>query len=102
MQYVLSSRKNCHFQGQSDLEAKISDLVKNLQETDCLVQREQHQHPKSPFQNERVVELEKQLNTLTEQRLNHLEKLQQQQLEMQVKMLIFAKVSNTARYIRTI
>ncbi|MGH0151465.1 UNVERIFIED_CONTAM: hypothetical protein FKN15_045633 [Acipenser sinensis] len=70
-------------QGQSDLDAKISDLVKNLQETDRLVQREQHQHPKSPFQNERVVELEKQLNTLTEQRLNHLEKLQQQQLEMQ-------------------
>ncbi|MGH0179902.1 UNVERIFIED_CONTAM: hypothetical protein FKN15_002924 [Acipenser sinensis] len=70
--------------GQSDLDAKISDLVKNLQETDRLVQREQHQHPKSPFQNERVVELEKQLNTLTEQRLNHLEKLQQQQLEMQL------------------
>ncbi|XP_058847645.1 protein TALPID3 isoform X2 [Acipenser ruthenus] len=73
--------------GQSDLEAKISDLVKNLQETDRLVQREQHQHPKSPFQNERVVELEKQLNTLTEQRLNHLEKLQQQQLEMQSRLM---------------
>ncbi|XP_041121975.1 TALPID3 protein-like [Polyodon spathula] len=73
--------------GQSDLEAKICDLVKNLQETDLLVQREQHQHSKRPFQDERVVELEKQLNTLTEQRLNHLEKLQQQQLEMQSRLM---------------
>ncbi|KAM9294402.1 protein TALPID3 [Gastrophryne carolinensis] len=78
---------------QSDLEAQVSSvsqLLHKLQEADRQLQRLTEQQDKMavppthrPYQQERVSELEKQLTLLTEQRLQHLEKLQQQQLEMQ-------------------
>ncbi|XP_072284020.1 protein TALPID3 [Pyxicephalus adspersus] len=78
---------------QSGLEAQVnsvSQLLNKLQEADRQLQKLteqqikiQNQPPERLYHQERVSELEKQLSQLTEQRLQHLEKLQQQQLEMQ-------------------
>ncbi|XP_077320592.1 protein TALPID3 isoform X2 [Lithobates pipiens] len=78
---------------QSDLEVQVnsvSQLLNKLQEADRQLQKLteqpikiQSQPSERLYHQERVSELEKQLGQLTEQRLQHLEKLQQQQLEMQ-------------------
>ncbi|XP_075609413.1 protein TALPID3 isoform X2 [Balearica regulorum gibbericeps] len=77
---------------QNDLEAKVnsvSALLHKLQETDRQLQRiaEQQtimktQHER-PHCHERVNELEKQMNAFMVQRIQHLEKLQEQQMHIQ-------------------
>uniref|UniRef100_A0A8D0HM77 KIAA0586 n=1 Tax=Sphenodon punctatus TaxID=8508 RepID=A0A8D0HM77_SPHPU len=75
---------------QSDLEAKVncvSEMLNKLQETDKQLQRvveqqnsiKAQQYERPPCQ-ERVNELEKQRSAFMEQRIQHLEKLQQQQM----------------------
>jgi len=80
-------------QVQNDLEAKVnsvSALLHKLQETDRQLQRvaEQQTSAKSqrekPHCHERVSELEKQMNAFMVQRIQHLEKLQEQQMSIQV------------------
>ncbi|XP_039392128.1 protein TALPID3 isoform X4 [Mauremys reevesii] len=78
---------------QSDLEAKVSsvsELLSKLQETDKQLQRvaEQQTNIKAQQQersrcHDRVNELEKQMTVFMEQRIQHLEKLQQQQIHVQ-------------------
>ncbi|XP_029767950.1 protein TALPID3 [Terrapene carolina triunguis] len=78
---------------QSDLEAKVSSvsaLLNKLQETDKQLQRvaEQQTNIKTQQQersrcHDRVNELEKQMHVFMEQRIQHLEKLQQQQIHVQ-------------------
>ncbi|KAI6067997.1 Protein TALPID3 [Aix galericulata] len=77
---------------QNDLEAKVnsvSALLHKLQETDRQLQRvvERQTNTKTQYENpqchERVGELEKQMNTLMQQRIQHLEKLQEQQMNIQ-------------------
>ncbi|NWH21290.1 TALD3 protein, partial [Grus americana] len=77
---------------QNDLEAKVnsvSALLHKLQETDRQLQRvaelqtimkTQHERPHC---HERVNELEKQMNAFMVQRIQHLEKLQEQQMNIQ-------------------
>ncbi|NWV19363.1 TALD3 protein, partial [Origma solitaria] len=77
---------------QNDLEAKVnsvSELLQKLQETDRQLQRVSEQQTNMKAQHEephchqRVTELEKQLNTFMVQRIQHLEKLQEQQMNIQ-------------------
>ncbi|NXD00391.1 TALD3 protein, partial [Certhia familiaris] len=78
---------------QNDLEAKVnsvSELLQKLQETDRQLQRvseqqtnmKKAQHEESSY-HQRVRELEKQMNAFMEQRIQHLEKLQEQQMNIQ-------------------
>lgn len=80
-------------QVQNDLEAKVnsvSELLQKLQETDRQLQRasEQQKNTKAqheePHYQQRVSELEKQMNSFMVQRIQHLEKLQEQQMNIQV------------------
>ncbi|NXA73700.1 TALD3 protein, partial [Thryothorus ludovicianus] len=78
---------------QNDLEAKVSsvsELLQKLQETDRQLQRlsEQQTNMKKaqheePHYHQRVSELEKQMNAFMVQRIQHLEKLQEQQMNIQ-------------------
>ncbi|XP_071282289.1 protein TALPID3 isoform X1 [Agelaius tricolor] len=77
---------------QNDLEAKVnsvSELLQKLQETDRQLQRasEQQKNMKAqheePHYQQRVSELEKQMNSFMVQRIQHLEKLQEQQMNIQ-------------------
>ncbi|KFP58667.1 TALPID3 protein, partial [Cathartes aura] len=77
---------------QNDLEAKVnsvSALLHKLQEADRQLQRvaEQQTNMKTqqekPHCHERVSELEKQINAFMVQRIQHLEKLQEQQMNIQ-------------------
>ncbi|XP_061468435.1 protein TALPID3 isoform X2 [Rhineura floridana] len=78
---------------QSDLEAKVSsvsEMLNKLQETDKQLQRvaEQQVNLKAqqlerPPCQQRVSDLEKQRNLFMEQRIQHLENLQQQQMNIQ-------------------
>ncbi|XP_018086218.1 TALPID3 protein isoform X2 [Xenopus laevis] len=78
---------------QSDMEAQVNSVTQvlnKLTEVDRQLQQLSEQqskiqsHPQErPCHDDRVRELEKQLARLTEQRLHHLEKLQQQQIQMQ-------------------
>ncbi|NXW91127.1 TALD3 protein, partial [Alopecoenas beccarii] len=77
---------------QNDLEAKVnsvSALLHKLQETDRQLQRVAEQQTNTRTQHEkphchdRVSELEKQINTFMVQRIQHLEKLQEQQMNFQ-------------------
>ncbi|NWT74230.1 TALD3 protein, partial [Prunella himalayana] len=77
---------------QNDLEAKVnsvSELLQKLQETDRQLQRgsEQQKNMKAqheePHYHQRVNELEKQMNAFMVQRIQHLEKLQEQQMNIQ-------------------
>ncbi|KFP67907.1 TALPID3 protein, partial [Cariama cristata] len=77
---------------QNDLEAKVnsvSALLHKLQETDRQLQHvaEQQTNMKTqlekPHCHERVSELEKQMNAFMVQRIQHLEKLQEQQMNIQ-------------------
>ncbi|KAH0620278.1 hypothetical protein JD844_020427 [Phrynosoma platyrhinos] len=78
---------------QSDLEAKVSsvsEILNKLQETDRKLQRvaeqqatiKAQQSDRSPC-HQRVGELEKQMSLFMEQRIQHLENLQQQQMNIQ-------------------
>lgn len=80
-------------QVQNDLEAKVnsvSELLQKLQETDRQLQQvsEQQKNMKAqheePHYHQRVNELEKQMNAFMVQRIHHLEKLQEQQMNIQV------------------
>lgn len=80
-------------QVQNDLEAKVnsvSALLHKLQETDRQLQRVAEQQTnmrtqhEEPHCHDRVSELEKQINTFMVQRIQHLEKLQEQQMNFQV------------------
>lgn len=80
-------------QVQNDLEAKVnsvSALLHKLQETDRQLQRVAEQQTKKktqhekPHCHERVSELEKQMNAFMVERIQHLEKLQEQQMNIQV------------------
>ncbi|NXB83892.1 TALD3 protein, partial [Vidua chalybeata] len=77
---------------QNDLEAKVnsvSELLQKLQETDRQLQRvsEQQKSMKAqheePHYHQRVSKLEKQMNAFMVQRIQHLEKLQEQQMNIQ-------------------
>ncbi|NXB20394.1 TALD3 protein, partial [Rhagologus leucostigma] len=77
---------------QNDLEAKVnsvSELLQKLQETDRQLQRVSEQQTNMKAQHEephchqRVSELEKQMNAFMVQRIQHLEKLQEQQMNIQ-------------------
>ncbi|NWU90277.1 TALD3 protein, partial [Upupa epops] len=77
---------------QNDLEAKVnsvSALLQKLQETDRQLQHVAEQQTNALTQHEkpqchkRLSELEKRLNTLMVQRIQHLEKLQEQQMYFQ-------------------
>ncbi|NXL17967.1 TALD3 protein, partial [Setophaga kirtlandii] len=81
---------------QNDLEAKVnsvSELLQKLQETDRQLQRasEQQKNTKAqheePHYQQRVSELEKQMNSFMVQRIQHLEKLQEQQMNIQSHLL---------------
>ncbi|NXG18186.1 TALD3 protein, partial [Grallaria varia] len=81
---------------QNDLEAKVnsvSALLSKLQETDRHLQRvaEQQTNMKAqqekPHCHQRVSELEKQMNAFMVQRIQHLEKLQEQQMNIQSHLL---------------
>ncbi|NXC01211.1 TALD3 protein, partial [Orthonyx spaldingii] len=77
---------------QNDLEAKVnsvSEIVQKLQETDRQLQRVSEQQAnlkaqhEEPHCHQRVSELEKQMNAFMVQRIQHLEKLQEQQMNIQ-------------------
>ncbi|NXS07462.1 TALD3 protein, partial [Neodrepanis coruscans] len=77
---------------QNDLEAKVSSvsaLLNKLQETDRHLQRVAEQQTnvraqqEEPHYHQRVSELEKQMNAFMVQRIQHLEKLQEQQMNIQ-------------------
>ncbi|XP_014815437.1 PREDICTED: protein TALPID3 isoform X2 [Calidris pugnax] len=84
---------------QNELEAKVnsvSELLHKLQETDRQLQRLAEQQintktqPEKPCYHEGVNELAKQMNTFMVQRIQHLEKLQEQQMNMQSHLISFA------------
>ncbi|XP_030338931.1 protein TALPID3 isoform X3 [Strigops habroptila] len=84
---------------QNDLEAKVnsvSALIHKLQEADRQLHRiaEQQTNTKTlhekPHCHERVSELEKQMNAFMVQRIQHLEKLQEQQMNIQSHLITSA------------
>ncbi|XP_062351744.1 protein TALPID3 [Cinclus cinclus] len=81
---------------QNDLEAKVnsvSELLQKLKETDRQLQQvsEQQKNMKAqheePHYHQRVSELEKQMNAFMVQRIQHLEKLQEQQMNIQSQLI---------------
>ncbi|XP_032091892.1 protein TALPID3 isoform X1 [Thamnophis elegans] len=82
---------------QSDLEAKVnsvSEMLTKLQETDKQLQRVAEQQGSLKAQqleesssNQMVGKLEKQMNVFMEQRIQHLENLQQQQMNIQSQLI---------------
>ncbi|XP_070606262.1 protein TALPID3 isoform X2 [Erythrolamprus reginae] len=82
---------------QSDLEAKVnsvSEMLNKLQETDKQLQRVAEQQASQKAQqlegsssNQMVGKLEKQMNVFMEQRIQHLENLQQQQMNIQSQLI---------------
>ncbi|NXQ55187.1 TALD3 protein, partial [Anthoscopus minutus] len=77
---------------QNDLEAKVnsvSELLQKLKETDRHLQRvsEQQTNMKAQHEQQRVSELEKQMSTFMVQRIQHLEKLQEQQMNIQSRLI---------------
>ncbi|NXC20382.1 TALD3 protein, partial [Corythaeola cristata] len=91
---------------QNDLEAKVnsvSALLHKLQETDRQLQRvaEQQTNTKTQRENphchERVSELEKQMNAFMVQRIQHLEKLQEQQMNIQSHLISSAVTTSGLR-----
>lgn len=74
---------------QSDLEAKVNsvtELLNKLQETDKQLQRvtEQQANIQDKHEKRHCHDHEKQMNVFMEQHIRHLEKLQQQQIDIQV------------------
>ncbi|XP_058018945.1 protein TALPID3 isoform X3 [Ahaetulla prasina] len=82
---------------QSDLEAKVnsvSEMLNKLQETDKQLQRVAEQQASLKTQqlegsssNQMVGKLEEQMNVFMEQRIQHLENLQQQQMNIQSQLI---------------
>ncbi|NXR22880.1 TALD3 protein, partial [Cinclus mexicanus] len=81
---------------QNDLETKVnsvSELLQKLKETDRHLQQvsEQQKNMKAqheePHYHQRVSELEKQMNAFMVQRIQHLEKLQEQQMNIQSQLI---------------
>ncbi|NXU53035.1 TALD3 protein, partial [Turnix velox] len=81
---------------QNELEAKVnsvSELLHKLQETDRQLQcvAEQQTNPKTPREqpccHEGVSELAKQMNVFMVQRIQHLEKLQEEQMSIQSQLI---------------
>lgn len=77
---------------QSELEAKVNsvtELLNKLQETDKQLQRVTEQQ--TTMQNKQETlhchDHEKQMNVFMEQHIRHLEKLQQQQIDIQVSVI---------------
>lgn len=74
---------------QSDLEAKVhsvTELLNKLQETDKQLQRvtEQQASLQNKHEKQHCHDHEKQMNVFMEQHIRHLEKLQKQQIDIQV------------------
>uniref|UniRef100_A0A2K6EF45 KIAA0586 n=1 Tax=Propithecus coquereli TaxID=379532 RepID=A0A2K6EF45_PROCO len=77
---------------QSDLEAKVNsvtELLNKLQETDKHLQRVTEQQTSIQNKHEKLHchDHEKQMNVFMEQHIRHLEKLQQQQIDIQVSII---------------
>ncbi|KAM4853238.1 protein TALPID3 isoform 2-T4 [Thomomys bottae] len=84
---------------QSDLEAKVNsvtELLNKLQETDKNLQRVTEQQTSIQNNQEKLHchDHEKQMNVLMEQHIKHLEKLQQQQIDIQTHLISAALKSN--------
>lgn len=82
---------------QSDLEAKVNsvtELLNKLQETDKQLQRvtEQQTSIQNKHEKPHCHDHEKQMNVFMEQHIRHLEKLQQQQIDIQVSLTKSAHV----------
>ncbi|NXP15772.1 TALD3 protein, partial [Thinocorus orbignyianus] len=84
---------------QNELEAKVnsvSELLHKLQETDRQLQRVAKQQLNTKAQREKsrchegISELAKEMNTFMVQRIQHLEKLQEQQMNIQSHLISFA------------
>ncbi|KAG7466491.1 hypothetical protein MATL_G00165320 [Megalops atlanticus] len=80
---------------QSDLDARLSRVLEELQGRP--LQPDWVQEERSSVSAERVGRLEEQLHTVTQQRLQHLERIQEQQLELQNCLLGSALDAVTAR-----
>lgn len=83
---------------QSDLEAKVNsvtELLNKLQETDKHLQRvtEQQTSIQNKHEKQHCHDHEKQMNVFMEQHIRHLEKLQQQQIDIQVSIVKRAHIS---------
>ncbi|XP_058254990.1 protein TALPID3 isoform X3 [Hemibagrus wyckioides] len=83
---------------QSDMEARVAQVaseLRRLQEAEGRVNNASESRSGSGA--DRIVQLQEQLNVLTQQRLQHLETIQGQQLELQTRLLGSALDSVTAR-----
>ncbi|XP_063097087.1 protein TALPID3 isoform X2 [Cavia porcellus] len=85
---------------QSDLEAKVNsvtELLNKLQETDKHLKRVTEQQTSIQNKQEKLYchDHEKQMNVFMEQHLKHLEKLQQQQIDIQTHFISAALKTNT-------
>lgn len=83
---------------QSDLEAKVNsvtELLNKLQETDKHLQcvKEQQTSIQNKHEKQHCHDHEKQMNVFMEQHIRHLEKLQQQQIDIQVSIVKWAHIS---------
>ncbi|NWW50750.1 TALD3 protein, partial [Pedionomus torquatus] len=84
---------------QNELEAKVnsvSELLRKLQETDRRLQHVAEQQINTKTQHEKpcchegISDLTKEMNTFMVQRIQHLEKLQEQQMNIQSQLVSFA------------
>lgn len=85
---------------QSDLEAKVNsvaELLNKLQETDKQLQRVTEQQTSIQNKHDKLHcrDHEKQMNVFMEQHIRHLEKLQQQQIDIQTHFISAALKSNS-------
>ncbi|XP_059550614.1 protein TALPID3 isoform X3 [Myotis daubentonii] len=85
---------------QSDLEAKVNsvtELLNKLQETDKQLQRVTEQQASIQNKHEKLHchDHEKQMNVFMEQHIRHLEKLQQQQIDIQTHFISAALKTNS-------
>lgn len=69
-------------QAQQDLETKMAAILEKMAELQSSGQP--LTHPEVDYKSQRMLELERQVSQMTEQRIGHLEKLQENQLQMQV------------------
>uniref|UniRef100_A0A8C8TDY5 RIKEN cDNA 2700049A03 gene n=1 Tax=Peromyscus maniculatus bairdii TaxID=230844 RepID=A0A8C8TDY5_PERMB len=91
---------------QSDLEAKVNsvaELLSKLQETDKQLQRvAEHQTSiQSKQEKSQCHDHEKQMNVFMEQHIRHLEKLQQQQMDIQTHFIGAALKANSLQLVGT-
>ncbi|XP_078240049.1 protein TALPID3 isoform X2 [Pogona vitticeps] len=90
---------------QSDLEAKVSsvsEVLNKLHETDRRLQRVVEQrHLEGPPCHPKACQLDKQMNLFMEQRIRHLETLQQQQMNIQSHLISSALNSGGVKTVST-